>query len=43
MLYQRAASSEEVKLGLEYLKAEKDGWIKYSQVLLGSNELLFVD
>src|SRR5688572_12067594 len=43
MLFQRTASSGEVKLGMAYLKAEEDPWVKYSQVLLGANELLFVD
>ncbi len=42
LLYGRDATSREVELGLAYLKAGGD-WTSYAQVLLGANELLFVN
>ena len=50
LLYGRAATDGQVKLALEFLTAGKAGapvsdaaWVEYAQVLLGSNEFLFVD
>ena len=43
ILYSRAPRPEEVRLALEFVRAEKDGWARYAQALLGSNELLFVN
>jgi hypothetical protein len=41
--FQRPATAEEKRLGLEFLKASKGAWPLYAQVLLSSNELLFVN
>lgn len=50
LLYGRAASDAQVKLATEFLGAGRPGapipdevWQTYAQVLLGSNEFLFVD
>jgi hypothetical protein len=43
MLYGREATAKELELGLGYLQSQKDGWVGYAQVLLGANELLFVN
>ncbi len=46
LLYGRPAAAEEVKLALAFLAEGKGGdaqWEQYAQVLLGSNEFLFVD
>jgi hypothetical protein len=43
LLYQREATPEEIKLGLDYLKSPGASWPNYAQALLGSNELLFVN
>jgi len=43
LLYGRAPLPAEVALALSYLKGEKDGWKRYAQVLLSSNELVFVN
>jgi hypothetical protein len=43
MLYQRVPTADEVKVGLEYLKAGSAAWAPFAQALLGANELLFVD
>ena len=40
ILFQRRATAEELRLGLEYLRS--NSWDRYAQALLGSNELLFV-
>jgi mono/diheme cytochrome c family protein len=49
-LYGRPAADDEVAMGVEFLKGsgtpEKgapSAWVQYAQVLLGSNEFLFVD
>jgi hypothetical protein len=47
MLYGRAPTPDEVRLGREFL-AEPEGWAmsrweEYAQVLLASNEALYVD
>jgi hypothetical protein len=41
LLFARPATDAEVRLGLAFLKS--DGWTEYAQVLLGSNEMLYVD
>jgi hypothetical protein len=41
LLYGREASEKEVSLGLDYLSG--GDWAGYAQVLLGANELLFVN
>ena len=44
ILYQRAPTTDEKKLGLEFLETTgAKGWIEYAQVLLTSNEFQFVD
>jgi hypothetical protein len=43
LLYQREASTEEIALGLEYLRSPGGSWPRYAQALLSSNELLFVN
>jgi hypothetical protein len=44
LVYGRPATEKQVRLGREYLRADtKDLWQEYAQVLLGSNEFLFVD
>jgi hypothetical protein len=50
LLFGRAATDKEVKLAREFLTTGKSGdavpetvWQQYAQVLLGSNEFLFVD
>jgi hypothetical protein len=48
VLYGRAASADEVKLAEQFLGTGKstsstDRWEQYAQVLLGSNEFLFID
>jgi hypothetical protein len=48
LLYGRAATEGQVRVAVEFLQAEKPAeaealWQQYAQVLLGSNEFLFVD
>jgi hypothetical protein len=44
LLYGRPATEGQVRLALEFLKTGNDAvWEEYTQVLLGSNEFLFVD
>jgi Protein of unknown function (DUF1553)/Protein of unknown function (DUF1549)/Planctomycete cytochrome C len=44
LVYGRPATEKQIRLGREYLRADtKDVWQEYAQVLLGSNEFLFVD
>jgi hypothetical protein len=48
LLYGRAATEGQVRLAVEFLHAKKPAeadalWQQYAQVLLGSNEFLFVD
>jgi hypothetical protein len=50
LLYQRPATATEARIALEFLSAAKPGspesealWQQYAQVLLGSNEFLFID
>jgi hypothetical protein len=44
LVYGRPATENQVRLGGEYLRADtNDVWQEYAQVLLGSNEFLFVD
>ena len=43
IVFGREASAEEVRIGLEFTAQGKDAWQGYAQVLLGSNELLFVN
>ena len=44
LLYGRAATATEERLALNFLKADpENGWQHYGQVLLASNELLYLD
>ncbi|MCW5976925.1 MAG: PSD1 domain-containing protein [Bryobacteraceae bacterium] len=43
ILLQREPLAPELRLGLTYLASGQDAWRRYAQVLLSSNELLFVD
>jgi hypothetical protein len=43
LLYQREATQDEIKLGLNYLQSPGGSWPRYAQALLASNELLFVN
>lgn len=44
LLYAREASDGDLRDGLDFLAAAgADGWIQYAQVLLSSNEFVFVD
>jgi hypothetical protein len=46
LLYSRAATEEELQLGIEYLGPEdgrQDRWREYAQVLLAASEMMFVD
>ena len=43
ILFQRAPTPEEKRLGLEFLRESHESWPQYAQVLLGSNEFNFVN
>jgi mono/diheme cytochrome c family protein len=48
LLFQRPANRDEVAIGMEFLSAgaphaAEEAWRQYCQVLLGSNEFLFID
>lgn len=43
ILLQREPTKEELRLGLEYVKSETGAWRKYAQVLLASNEFVYVN
>lgn len=43
ILFQRAPSKEELRLGLDYVKSESGSWRKYTQVLLASNEFVYIN
>jgi hypothetical protein len=46
LLYGRPPTTDELRLGLEYLHGcddPKAGWQRYAQVLLAANEMLYVD
>ena len=44
LLFARPATDEEIKLAVEFLTPTSEAaWQQYAQVLLGSNEFLFVD
>jgi len=45
LLYSREATESEIDLGLEFLKDREPeaGWREYAQVLLSSNELIFIN
>lgn len=43
LLYGREPSPEEMRLALDFVGEGDANWEQYAQVLLGSNELLFVD
>lgn len=43
LCFQRPATADEKRLGLEFLRARKDAWPLYAQVLLSSNEFLFLN
>jgi hypothetical protein len=43
ILYQRQPVADELKIGTDYLTTGGDAWPRYTQALLGANELLFID
>jgi hypothetical protein len=43
LLYARTPDAEELRLGLEYVKTGASAWTRYAQVLLASNEFLYVE
>ncbi len=43
LVFGRDAKAEELKIGLEFLKSKPNAFRPYAQVLLSSNELLFVN
>ena len=43
LLYGREATKQEFEIGQQFLNSQKDAWLSYAQVLLSSNELLFVN
>lgn len=38
ILFGRPATEEEIRLGLDFVKAKPDSWPQYAQVLLGTTE-----
>ena len=42
LVFSRPASSEELGLAKKFLKSDQD-WVSFAQVLLASNEMLFLD
>lgn len=42
-VYGREATAREIELGGQFVAGKKDGWVRYAEVLLSSNELLFVN
>ena len=43
LLFARQPDGHELRIGLEFLKSEKNAWPRYAQALLASNEFLYVD
>ena len=43
ILYNREPDETEVRWGLDFLKGGSEAWTRYAQVLLSSNEFLYVD
>jgi mono/diheme cytochrome c family protein len=43
ILFQRAPSREEIRLALDFVSEGGDGWKRYAQVLLASNEFVYVN
>lgn len=44
LLFNRTPSEREARVGIDFLKTAGDsGWTQYAQILLGSNEMVFVD
>ncbi len=43
LLYGRDPNAEELKIGEQFIAADKNPWLSYAKVLLSSNELLFVN
>lgn len=43
LLYGRDATADELKIGEQFVASQKNPWRSYAQVLLSSNELLFVN
>ncbi len=43
LLYGRDPSADEIKIGEQFIAAEKNPWLSYAEVLLSSNELLYVN
>ena len=43
ILYNREPDETEVRWGQDFLKGGSDAWTRYAQVLLSSNEFLYVD
>jgi mono/diheme cytochrome c family protein len=43
LVFGRDPTAEELRVGTEFVSSGKDAWLPYAQVLLSSNELLFVN
>jgi len=43
LLFARQPDADELRIGLAFLKSEKNAWPRYAQALLASNEFLYVD
>jgi hypothetical protein len=43
MVFARAPSKNELELGRQFVAQAGESWVRYAQVLLSSNELLFVN
>jgi hypothetical protein len=43
LLFGRTPTPEELRLGMEYVRKNENGWPRYAQALLSSNEFLFVN
>jgi hypothetical protein len=43
LAYSRAPTAEELKLSRHFLRQDSEGWSRLAQVLLSSNEFLYVD
>ena len=43
ILYNREPDETEIRWGQDFLKGGSDAWTRYAQVLLSSNEFLYVN
>jgi hypothetical protein len=43
IVFQRAPSREEMRLALEFIAGDRESWKRYAQVLLASNEFVYVN